>query len=163
MYFLNKQLSEPEILKILRDIWLGLNEIHNQGIVHLDLKLENILLGSWDKYKIGDLGLSRLIDKLKNDVPEGDSRYLAFELLNNDPNAPLPDLKKCDVFSLGILAYELIQGQRCKPNGEEWENLRKDKIFFKNPDNFSEEIKEMVTSMLRSDPNERPTVNDLLK
>lgn len=85
--FVEDRISEKGILKIMRDICLGLNELHDKGIVHLDLKLENILLGSSGKYKLGDLGLSRLIDKLKNDIPEGDSRYLALELLSNDPNA----------------------------------------------------------------------------
>lgn len=92
--FKEKMLSEKEIKDILRDVCLGLNELHQKGIVHLDLKLENILKGTSGKFKLGDLGLSRLVDKLKNDVPEGDSRYLAQELLNNDPSAPLPDLKK---------------------------------------------------------------------
>jgi len=130
--------------------------------VHLDLKLENILLGTCGKFKLGDLGLSRLIDKLKSDIPEGDSRYLAQELLSNDPNAPLPDLLKCDVFSLGILAYELMQGERCLPNGQQWHDLREDRITFKNADLFSDKIKEMVTSMLSSDPSLRPTISDLL-
>ena len=38
------------------------------------------------KYKIGDMGMCRLITKITSDVPEGDSRYLALELLNNDPS-----------------------------------------------------------------------------
>lgn len=161
--FKERQLNEDEILKVLRDIWLGLNELHHKGIVHLDLKLENILLGSSGKYKLGDLGLSRLIDKLKTDVPEGDARYLAQELLNNDPNAPLPDLKKCDVFSLGILAYELMEGQRVKQNGDQWHALREDRVYFSSPEAYSDKTKEMVVSMLNSDPALRPSIDDLLK
>lgn len=87
------QLSEPEIIQVLRDISLGLNELHHKDIVHLDLKLENILIGSSGKYKLGDLGLSRLITKIKGNVSEGDSRYLALELLSTDTSAELPDLK----------------------------------------------------------------------
>lgn len=37
-------MNEDEIKKIMRDVCLGLNELHNQGIVHLDIKPENILL-----------------------------------------------------------------------------------------------------------------------
>lgn len=76
-------------------------------------------------YKIADLGFSRLMNTLHGeDVPEGDSRYLALELLSNDPNAELPDLKKADVFAFGILLFELIEGRRVASNGEEWHLLR---------------------------------------
>jgi serine/threonine protein kinase len=37
-------LDEEQLKKIMRDVCLGLNELHNQGIVHLDIKPENILL-----------------------------------------------------------------------------------------------------------------------
>lgn len=141
---------------------LGLKELHERGIVHLDLKLENILVGSSGKYKLGDLGLSRLINKLKTDVPEGDARYLAMELLNNDPNATLPDLRKCDVFSLGILGYELMEGKRVPQNGDQWHDLREDRISFTYPEEFSDRTREMILSMLSSDPSKRPTINDLL-
>lgn len=161
--FKENQLSEKEILGILRDVCLGLKELHQKGIVHLDLKLENILKGTSGKYKLGDLGLSRLVDKLKNDVPEGDSRYLAQELLNNDPNAPLPDLRKCDVFSLGILTYELMEGRRMPPNGDEWHSLRENRISFTYPTEYSDKLKYMVCSMLNSDPAQRPSIEDLLK
>jgi hypothetical protein len=50
------------------------------------------------------------MNTIHGDVPEGDSRYLALELLNNDPNAAIPDLTKADVFSLGIMLYELLEG-----------------------------------------------------
>ncbi|CAI2361851.1 unnamed protein product [Moneuplotes crassus] len=154
---------EQEIRGILKDTCFGLKELHSKGIVHLDVKLENILLGNCGKYKLGDLGMSRVIDKIKADVPEGDSRYLAHELLNNDPNAPLPDLTKCDVFALGVLSYELMQGVRCQKNGREWENLRCDQINFAKGDDYSSEIKEMVTSMLSSDPKNRPTIENILE
>ena len=65
------------------------------------------------------------MNHIHGDVPEGDSRYLALELLNNDPMAELPDLTKADIFSFGILLFELIEGRRVASNGDEWHNLRK--------------------------------------
>lgn len=90
-----------------------MKELHDRDIVHLDIKLDNILMSSKGTYKIGDLGFVRLMNTLHGDnVPEGDSWYLALELLSNDPNAELPDLKKADIFAFGILLYELIEGRR---------------------------------------------------
>ena len=54
----------------------------------------------------------------EHDVPEGDCRYLAKELLNEDPDEPLPDLTKADVFALGITAYELIEEITLDKNGD---------------------------------------------
>lgn len=147
---------------MLRDIALGLKELHEKDMVHLDLKLENILVGSTGKYKLGDLGLSRLIKKLKNNLPEGDIRYLALEKLNADQDPTPIDHKKCDIFSLGIIAFELMEGKRTQQRGAQWHDLREDRISFTDPDKFSARTKKMVVEMLNSDPSKRPTVQYLL-
>ena len=103
---------------------MGLQELHSQGIVHLDIKPENILKGRNGNghYKLGDLGMARFLTKITEEVniPEGDCRYLAMELLSKDVLAFLPDLKKSDIFSLGITAYELITLRDLPKNGPEW-------------------------------------------
>ena len=112
-------LSEVEIRGIMRDACLGLSELHSKGIVHLDIKPENILRSMQGKFKIGDLGMARLLTQIVEDheFPEGDCRYLAKELLNDDPSVPIPDLTKADIFALGMVTYELIQGVSLDKNG----------------------------------------------
>ena len=58
---------------------LGLQELHEGNIVHLDIKPGNILLGISNNYKLGDLGLARFLTKITEltHIPEGDCRYLA--------------------------------------------------------------------------------------
>jgi serine/threonine protein kinase len=113
-------ITEKDITKILRDVCLGLQELHSRGIVHLDIKPENILESFSGKFKLGDLGMARLLTKIieEHDIPEGDCRYLAKELLNDDPDLPIPDLTKADVFALGITTFELIEGQDLDKNGQ---------------------------------------------
>lgn len=103
----------------MRDVCLGLDELHSKGIVHLDIKPENILESFGGKFKLGDLGMARLHSKIveEHDIPEGDCRYLAKELLNDDPSIPIPNLTKADIFALGITAYELIEGKQLEKNG----------------------------------------------
>lgn len=110
-------------MKIIRDVLLGLQELHSKDIVHLDIKPENILMGKTGNFKIADLGMARFLSKITNDVniPEGDCRYLAKELLSRNE---LPDLKKADIFSLGITAFELITLGHLEKNGPEWNALR---------------------------------------
>ena len=103
----------------MREVCLGLQELHNRGIVHLDIKPENILESFSGKFKLGDLGMSRLMSQVveEHDIPEGDARYLAKELLNDDPFAQIPDLTKADIFALGITFYELIEDVQLDKNG----------------------------------------------
>lgn len=103
---------ESQIRHILRDISLGLKSLHKRNVVHLDIKPENILLSNTGKYKISDLGLSRIAKRSKDEeINEGDSRYLAPELLHDFTVGELPDLTKADIFSLGVTIYELITGK----------------------------------------------------
>jgi len=78
-------------------------------LIPLPNVLENILISKSMKYKIGDMGQSRIV-KRAGDIEEGDSRYVAPELLNCDDCEDEIDLKKCDIFSLGMTAFELLTG-----------------------------------------------------
>ena len=117
--------SESMIRQVLRDTCMGLKHLHQRKIVHLDIKpgkqcyryiflirllVENILYSRTKKYKISDLGLSRIAERQAGeDINEGDSRYMAPELLD-DLSESLPDLTKADIFSLGMTIYELMSG-----------------------------------------------------
>lgn len=76
--------------------------------------------------------MARLLTKIVDDgdIPEGDCRYLAKELLNEDPNLPIPDLTKADVFALGMITYELVEGVTLDKNGQQWHDLRDHRITF---------------------------------
>ena len=65
-----------------------------------------------NKYKLADLGLARVSKRQHGeDILEGDSRYLARELLNEvEVDGNLPDITKADIFSLGMSLYELMIG-----------------------------------------------------
>ena len=146
----------------MRDICLGLRDLHRRKIIHLDIKPDNVFISYSNKYKIGDLGLSRLVTKLEGNVPEGDSRYLAPELLNEDPAAIIPDLTKADIFSLGIMMYRLMSNKALPLNGEEWINIREGKINLEELKDFSNELKEVVLLMIQHDPSLRPSAEKIL-
>ena len=59
---LNGHLSEPETRKIINDVIEGLCFLHNRRIIHHDLKLENLLIGSDGKVKIADFGLATILN-----------------------------------------------------------------------------------------------------
>jgi serine/threonine protein kinase len=77
------------------------------------------------KYKLGDLGLCRIAHvSHREDVTEGDSKYLAKEILSTLDETELPDLTKADIFSLGMTLYELVTMQELPNTGELWHQLR---------------------------------------
>jgi tRNA A-37 threonylcarbamoyl transferase component Bud32 len=81
-------IDEQGRYKLLREILLALKLVHESGMIHLDIKPENIFRKS-GMYKLGDFGL---VSKIENhdDVEEGDSRYISLELLRGE----LDDLTK---------------------------------------------------------------------
>jgi serine/threonine protein kinase len=95
---------EPEVvLRLLRQILAGLDTLHGRGLIHGAVKPENIFVCGGD-YKIGDFGLPAL----EGAPPFPPSRYRYSspeELLEPDR------VDRCsDVYSLGVVAYELILG-----------------------------------------------------
>jgi serine/threonine protein kinase len=143
--------------KCLREILLALEFIHRNGMVHLDIKPENVFLKN-DQFKLGDFGLVSKISS--HDVEEGDSRYMSTELLSGDH----ADLTKSDIFSLGITMLELsLGGSKSLPsNGPEWQSLRSASGVPTLPDT-PDELHKIISVMMNPTYQERPCATDLLK
>lgn len=158
------EVEEELAVLALRDVAKGLRELHGMKAVHLDVKPENILFSFSHRFKLGDLGLSRLLSHIQegSEVPEGDARYLAPELLQIVPEDPdsIPDLTKCDVFSLGATIYELMVGTELPLNGDQWRAIRSGELAF--PQRWSRPLVSVVTAMLHPDPERRPSAADIL-
>lgn len=163
--------SEEQLRSILRDVASGLQALHARNVVHLDIKPENILSSQSGRFKIADLGLSRIAIRVKGeDIIEGDSRYLAPELLKEFSEDHLPDLKKADIFSLGIFLFELLTRQSLPTNGPFWHHLRSGnlsqaEVFSLIPHRRSKTLSTLVETMicmLHPNPSYRPSAESLL-
>lgn len=159
-YIEKVQVTEKLVYKFMRDILKGLKKLHDNNIVHMDIKPENILLSMYGKFKLADLGLARITTNLTNEIPEGDCRYLACEVLEDADESHIPDLTKSDIFSLGASAYEIVRGKTLPKNGPEWQDIRHGRI--KIPFGYSYAIRKAIEIMMSRDPEKRPSAAQLL-
>jgi eukaryotic-like serine/threonine-protein kinase len=97
-----------EVLNITIAVADGVHAAHALGIVHRDLKPENILCTPGGKLKVVDFGLARIVDAKQTDARGvfGTAAYIAPERLHG-----LPGDVRSDIYSLGLIAYELIDGK----------------------------------------------------
>lgn len=154
--------TENEILEVLRHVAAGLQVLHSLGFVHLDIKPDNILVARSDEgcYKIADLGLAAAaMGTGCDDITEGDCRYLAKEVLRGD----LRDLPKADVFSLGLVLYELAINPRGLPsNGPELQMIR-ERLEVQILSQLSQNMQLLLQEMACANKELRPTCEALLQ
>lgn len=100
-------LRHSEVLKIALDVARGMDYLHQMRIIHRDLKAANLLLDDNGIVKIGDFGVARIIALGGCMTAEtGTYRWMAPEVIEHRPYDC-----KADVFSFGVLLWELLTGE----------------------------------------------------
>jgi len=125
----NKPLPVEEILNLGIQIADALDAAHAEGIIHRDIKPANIFVTKRGQAKVLDFGLAKLISKRDGDTDVSDSSHPGMEnpisivgVISGTPSYMSPeqirgdDLDvRADVFSLGLLLYEMATGQKAFP------------------------------------------------
>jgi serine/threonine-protein kinase len=102
------RLLEDKAVQIARQLCAGLNAAHEQGILHRDLKPANVMIDGRGRAKITDFGLANLAELIEGEeVRAGTPTYMAPEQL-----AGREVTVRSDLYSLGLLLYELFTGKR---------------------------------------------------
>ncbi|CAD8069403.1 unnamed protein product [Paramecium sonneborni] len=163
-----KSYTECQVRDIMVKIISAIAYIHDQGIIHRDIKPENILFTDCDinsEPKLIDFGLSVKYDsfsynKLKAGV--GTPIYLAPEVIDGTYD------EKCDVWSLGILLYNMLVGYPPfygKNQQELYDNIRYSNLMFdkRHWRNISDEVKDLLKRMLNKNQLQRYSSKECLK
>lgn len=151
-------IPETKIWSILLDLLLGLKSLHDRNLIHLDIKLDNILITDDGTCKLADFGLVLDLNSCNfQHATEGDSRYIAPELLERKYT------KAVDIFSLGIAILELSCNLELPPNGPLFHNLRSGALPAELLCRLSNELQYVIQWMMCPQPESRPSVDDLLK
>jgi serine/threonine protein kinase len=162
-YILARQrLSETESCRIFAQIVTGVSYLHDQGIIHRDLKLENILLDKNRNIKIIDFGFSNVVALNPQGLLStscGSPCYAAPELVTKDSYVG----ELVDIWSCGVILYAMLCGTlpfEDDPNNEGGENMvllykyiMSTTLTFPVP--ISSAAKHLINRMLNTDPSLR--------
>uniref|UniRef100_A0A8C9U852 Myosin light chain kinase, smooth muscle n=1 Tax=Scleropages formosus TaxID=113540 RepID=A0A8C9U852_SCLFO len=154
------ELTEREVIKYMLQIVDGVQFIHKQGIVHLDLKPENIMCinKTGTKIKLIDFGLARRLENSGSlKVLFGTPEFVAPEVINYEPIG-----YPTDMWSIGVICYILVSGLSPFMGDNDNETLSnvtsaswdfEDEAF----DEISEEAKDFISQLLKKNLNARMT------
>ncbi|MBN3280662.1 HUNK kinase, partial [Polyodon spathula] len=160
-----KRLEEYEAQKYIRQLVMAVEHLHRVGVVHRDLKIENLLLDEENNIKLIDFGLSNCAGILGYSDPFstqcGSPAYAAPELLSRKKYGP-----KVDVWSIGVNMYAMLTGTL--PFTVEPFSLRAlhqkmvDKEMNPLPVHLSPAALSMLRNLLEPDPTKRPNIQQAL-
>ncbi|MBZ3871693.1 Hormonally up-regulated neu tumor-associated kinase [Sciurus carolinensis] len=160
-----KRLEESEARRYIRQLISAVEHLHRAGVVHRDLKIENLLLDEDNNIKLIDFGLSNCAGILGYSDPFstqcGSPAYAAPELLARKKYGP-----KIDVWSIGVNMYAMLTGTL--PFTVEPFSLRAlyqkmvDKEMNPLPTQLSTGAINFLRSLLEPDPVKRPNIQQAL-
>lgn len=103
------RLTVDEAVEFAKQLTLGFDEIHNNGIVHRDIKSHNVMVTDNGRIKIVDFGIALDADServTRTNMLIGSPQYVSPELIRQEEPS-----RTSDVYALGILLYEMLTGE----------------------------------------------------
>ncbi|XP_061397586.1 serine/threonine-protein kinase polo-like [Musca vetustissima] len=155
-----KTITDYECRYYIYQIIQGVKYLHDNRIIHRDLKLNNIFLNDMLQVKIGDFGLATRIEYEgeRKSTLCGTPDFLAPEILTKKGYS-----YEVDIWAIGCVMYTLLVGQppfETKTLKDTYSKIKK--CDYRVPSYLRKSAADMVISMLQSNPENRPKIGDLL-
>ncbi|VDN18569.1 unnamed protein product [Gongylonema pulchrum] len=149
------EIIESELWSFFADMALAVRYLHSHGLLHLDIKPQNVMVSFNGICKLGDFSLVLDIEKDSKNEEEGDGKYLAPEVLQYGADKP------CDIFSLGMTMIDICTDLELPSNGELWHGFRRNNIDHQFTKDMPQMLLNAVLPLLEMDPKKRPTADEI--
>ena len=155
-----RRFSEPETKFMIACMVLGLEYMHNQGVIHRDIKPENIVMEQNGYVRITDMGIAKILRTENAQDTSGTPGYMAPEVMCRQNHT-----FAVDYFAIGVMGYEFMLGRR--PYVGRTRKEIRDMIFAKQvqikrsdlPDGWSLEAADFINKCLQRKPGNRLGLN----
>jgi serine/threonine protein kinase len=156
------QVDERKLSRVIYQVLSALQHCHRQGIVHRDIKPDNILFGIDGKIKLVDFGLATYFGEEDLRESVGTPSFTAPEVLNNQYSY------QCDIWSVGVLLFLLVSGYlpfSGENEGAIFRKIKTGKLTFPEGvhGRISTECIELIILMLKVDVSKRISIDEALK
>jgi len=155
-------IPESVIRTISREICNGIKEIHSKNVIHRDLKPDNIFISTDYKIKIGDFGISKILDGTSYaNTMAGTYIYMAPEIVRG-----IKYTNKVDIWSLGCIIYEMCTLNYCFDANNIINLINKivSGVHGKFDLNYyNDNLQNLIDLLLRINEKERPNVEEAFK
>jgi len=151
------RLPQDKAVELARKLCAGLAAAHDRGVLHRDLKPANVMIDGRGQLRITDFGLAAIVDQVQaTDLRSGTPAYMAPEQL-----AGREVSVKSDIYSLGLVLYEMFTGKHAFEASTLAELVRKqDEMKLTTPSELVKEldpaVERVILRCLERDPRGRP-------
>ncbi|KAI7905188.1 kinase-like domain-containing protein [Cokeromyces recurvatus] len=159
-----KNMSETMIAAVCLEVLQGLDYLHSKGIIHRDIKSDNILISKRGEIKLSDFGYCARIDNenMKRTTLAGTSCWMAPEIVLRKKYGP-----NIDIWSLGITTIEMVEGTPPYLDSPDraLHLLKTHRMppSLKKPYQYSADLRDFLCQCLQFDAERRPSAAELLK